>query len=236
MRVHAHAIATVIVAAALAAGCASTAPSSATVAAIDAAVADPARPDADRARDADRKPAGYYTRILSAVVGPTGHVHAMALARPPGSADGPEPGAAVRQFASDPHYANVGVETFSLSGPALPQRADVIWTSQNYHDLHGIAGADLVAFDKAVFAALKPGGTFLVLDHAAEAGSGARDVKTRHRIDPALVRTEALAAGFVLDAQSNILANPADTHLAGSADPAIRSHTDQFVFRFRKPL
>ena len=256
MKNSARAIAAAAWIATLTAGCASISRSPVDVAAIDAAVADPARPDADRSRDADRKPAacvafagvkrgdvvvellpgrGYYSRILSAVVGPAGQVHALVLARPPGSSDGPEPGAAVRAIAADPHYANLSVETFRLANPELPQHVDVVWTSQNYHDLHGIAGADLVAFDKAVFAALKPGGVFLVLDHSAESGSGARDVKTRHRIDPALVREEALAAGFTLDAESDVLANPADSHLTGSVDPAVRGHTDQFVFRFRRP-
>ena len=89
--------------------------------------------------------------------------------------------------------------------------------------------------NKAIYDALKPGGIYLVLDHAAAAGSGLRDTETLHRIDPAAVKKEVLAAGFVLDGESDVLHNPQDDHTAKVFDPAIRGKTDKFIFRFRKP-
>ena len=95
--------------------------------------------------------------------------------------------------------------------------------------------ADVPAFNKAVFAALKPGGVYVVLDHAAVAGSGISATETLHRIDPARVKSDVLAAGFKLDAESTILANAADDHTKKVFDPSVRGHTDQFLFRFKKP-
>ena len=95
--------------------------------------------------------------------------------------------------------------------------------------------ADVAAFNRNVYAALKPGGYFIVLDHAAEAGSGLRDTDTIHRIDEAAVKSEVEAAGFVLDGESTILANPADDHKLMVFNPAIRGKTDQFLLRFKKP-
>ena len=209
---------------------------------IAAAVADPARPAADRARDDNRKPAeivafagvaegakvaellpggGYYTRILSKAVAARGHVYAMVagefLARRPMGAD------AVKAIASDPAYANVSVITAPFAAFKTPEPVDLVWTSDNYHDLKIPAlGADTAALDKAIFAALKPGGVFLVLDHAAAPGSGTRDVATLHRIDPEVVKSEVLAAGFVLDGTSDVLRNPADDHSQKVFDGAIR--------------
>jgi predicted methyltransferase len=86
-----------------------------------------------------------------------------------------------------------------------------------------------------VFDDLKPGGIYLVLDHAAEAGSGARDTKTLHRIDPEAVKKEVLAAGFVLAGSSDLLRQPSDAHAVKVFDPAVRGKTDQFILKFRKP-
>jgi predicted methyltransferase len=232
-------------------GCATAA----TTPAIDAAVADPARPAADKDRDANRKPAevvafaglkpgdkvvdllpggGYFTRIFSKTVGAKGHVYAMVpgemIARRPQGADG------VKAIAADPAYANVSVGTAPFAEFKTPEKVDLIWTSLNYHDMKipGL-GIDTAQLDKAIFAALKPGGVFLVIDHAAEPGSGTRDVSTLHRIDPEVVKTEVLAAGFVLDGTSDALRNPADDHHEKVFDGAIRGKTDQFVLRFRKP-
>src|SRR5690606_27922322 len=117
-----------------------------------------------------------------------------------------------------------------------PEKADVIWTSQNYHDLHlPRMNVDVAAVNRAVFAALKPGGLFVVVDHAAAPGSALETVGTLHRIDPAIVRREVEAAGFRFDGESQVLRNPSDDHAAKVFDPAIRGHTDQFVYRFRKP-
>jgi predicted methyltransferase len=89
--------------------------------------------------------------------------------------------------------------------------------------------------DKAVFKALKSGGIFLVLDHAAQSGSGFRDTSTLHRIDPDAVKQEVESAGFKLLGESTVLQNKADPHTAKVFDPAIRGHTDQFIMKFRKP-
>jgi predicted methyltransferase len=112
-----------------------------------------------------------------------------------------------------------------------------VFIRQNYHDLYDkfMGPADVPAFNKAVFAALKPGGVYVVLDHAAVAGSGIGATETLHRIDPARVKADVLAAGFKLDAESTILANASDDHTKKVFDPSIRGHTDQFLYRFKKP-
>ncbi|MBV9725404.1 MAG: class I SAM-dependent methyltransferase, partial [Gammaproteobacteria bacterium] len=94
---------------------------------------------------------------------------------------------------------------------------------------------DVAAINRAVFAALKPGGIYLVLDHAAEAGSGLRDTNTLHRIDEETVKQEVTAAGFKLAAESDELRNKADPHTAKVFDSEIKGHTDQFMLKFRKP-
>ena len=95
--------------------------------------------------------------------------------------------------------------------------------------------ADVPAFNRAVFAALRPGGVYVILDHAAAAGSGLSATETLHRIDPAAVKADMKAAGFVFDGESAILANAADPHTKMVFDPSIRGHTDQFLLRFKKP-
>ena len=217
---------------------------------ISAAVADAGRPAEDKERDANRKPAetiafagikkgdhvaellpggGYFTRIFSKVVGDKGVVYALV---PPPRPNGPDPAAAANAIAA----ADKNVKVATLGQDKLaPEPVDVVWTSQNYHDLHNRPNADLAAFNKNVFEALKPGGTYLVLDHAAEAGSGTRDTSTLHRIDPEVVKTEVTAAGFKLEGSSDVLKNPQDPHTANVRDPSIRGKTDQFILKFRKP-
>jgi predicted methyltransferase len=95
--------------------------------------------------------------------------------------------------------------------------------------------ADLAVINKQVFAALKPGGLYIILDHAAAAGSGLRDTETLHRIDEAAVKQEVLAAGFKLVGESKVLRNPKDPHDKLVFDPSIRHHTDQFILKFMKP-
>jgi len=225
--------------------------------AIAAALADPARPDADRQRDPNRKPAetlqfagvapgeqvgellpggGYFTRLLSKTVGASGHVYAVA---PPRAADAPanapDFAARVKLIAADPAYANVSVLVEPLSAIQFPVPLDLVWTSQNYHDFHNLPGLDLATLDKQVFAALKSGGIYLVLDHAAAPGSADRDTATLHRIDPETVKREVLAAGFRFVGSSDLLRNPQDPHTAAVFDPLIRGKTDQFILKFVKP-
>jgi predicted methyltransferase len=220
---------------------------------ILAAVGDPARPAEDVARDANRKPAesiafstmspgqvvvdflpgrGYFTRIFSKVVGPTGKVFALVpaenLARRAEAAD------PVKAIAANRAYANVTVINPAMAAFSLPEPADLVWTSLNYHDLH-VAKVDMGPVNKAIFAALKPGGVYFVIDHVGPAGTGASRSAELHRIDPAFVKAEILAAGFLFDAESDILHNPDDDHLTRNVDGSIRGKTDQFVYRFRKP-
>jgi predicted methyltransferase len=238
----------------LAAACASAAPIPDNIA---AAVADGSRPDADKQRDANRKPAeslafagvkpgeqvaellpggGYYTRIFSKAVGASGHVYALVPAPLPNApADAPDFAARVKVIAADPNYSNLSVVVEPFSQLAVPAPVDLVWTSQNYHDLHNFPGLDVGVFNKMVFDDLKPGGIYLILDHTAEAGSGSRDTKTLHRIDPEIVKKEVLAAGFVFVGSSNLLHQPSDSHTLKVFDPSVRGKTDQFILKFRKP-
>ena len=222
---------------------------------ITAAIASSDRPAADTSRDALRKPAemlaftgikpgdvvadimpgeGYFTRLFSKLTGAKGKVFAVVpaefLAVQPKGAD------KVAAIAAQPAFANVTVIATPSATLALPRAVDVAWTSQNYHDLYGFFGADqAAAFDRAVFAMLRPGGTFVVIDHSAVPGSSATSPKTLHRIDEATVKAQLLAAGFVLAESSDVLRNPADARTAVVFAPEIRGHTDQFVLKFRKP-
>ncbi|MDR2196047.1 MAG: hypothetical protein LBE50_05535, partial [Gallionellaceae bacterium] len=157
---------------------------------ISAAVADSARPAEDTARDAGRKPTdtltfadikpgmqiaelipggGYYTRLLSAAVGADGHVYALI---PPPKPNLPDSAKAIGAIAADAHYGNITISTLSYAEPALglSQQVDLVWTTNNYHDMHNaLDEAGIVAFNKIVFDALKPGGAYIVIDHATAA-------------------------------------------------------------------
>jgi predicted methyltransferase len=111
----------------------------------------------------------------------------------------------------------------------------VVWTSENYHDLHNpvFGTPDMKAFDSVIFKALKPGGVFIVEDHAADPGSGARDTNTLHRIDAELVKQEVVSAGFVFEAASDVLHNADDTHQAKVFE--LNGRSDKFLLKFRKP-
>jgi predicted methyltransferase len=224
---------------------------------LAAAIADPGRPAADTERDANRKPAatlefagiapglkiaellpggGYFTRIMSKAVGSSGHIYALVPAPSPDApANTPDFAARVKALAADPNYSNVSVVVEPFGQLKTPVPVDMVWTSQNYHDLHNLPGLDLVVFNQMVFEALKPGGIYFILDHATEAGAGVSETATLHRIDPETVKREVLAAGFEFVGSSNILRQPGDPHTAKVFDPAVRGRTDQFILKFRKP-
>jgi len=224
---------------------------------VAAALADAGRTDADKQLDEERRPAsmvffagikpgsrvmdlmpgqGYFTRIFAKVVGPTGYVYAYSPTEIDSLIQKRYPGVDVtKQFAA---YPNVTVLHAPINSLYAPESLDVVWTSQNYHDLHDTfyKPADLAVINKAVFKLLKPGGVYIVLDHSAAAGSGLSATETLHRIDEAVVKKEVLAAGFKLVGESNVLRNPKDPRDKLVFDPSIRHHTDQFILKFQKPL
>lgn len=224
---------------------------------IKTAVADDARPPDDKLRDANRKPGetlafaevkageqvgelipggGYFSRIFSKVVGPKGHVFAIVSPRSPTAPpDQPDRSAPIRALAADPNYSNISVEELVAGKISLSAPVDLIFTAQNYHDLHNVPNLDVAAFNKSVFDALKPGGLYVILDHSAKNGSGSRDTNTLHRIDVETVKQEVAAAGFQFVAGSDILKNAADDRTAKVFDPTVRGKTDQFLLKFRKP-
>ncbi|MGH8259741.1 MAG: class I SAM-dependent methyltransferase [Steroidobacteraceae bacterium] len=226
---------------------------------VTAAVADAGRPESDRKRDTERKPtvtlafsgvkpgdkvaelipaAGYYTRMLSKIVGSSGHVYMLVPPSPknrrPGMRDMMTMANAIAQ---NPEYSNVSVVSLAQpgSGFGLPEPVDLLWTTDNYHDFHNFPNADMAAFNKRVFDALKPGGIYFIEDHAAAPGTGTSVTRTLHRIDPAQVRKEVEAAGFEYVGENNALRNPHDPHTKIIFDPSIRGHTDRFILKFRKP-
>jgi len=176
--------------------------------------------------------AGRLTPSLAQAVGPSGKVYAIETAEVAKA----HPESLARMKALAARLPNVIVSEEPIAS-ALPTGLDAVLIRQNYHDLYDkfMGPADVAAFNKSVFAALKPGGVYVVLDHAAKAGSGISATETLHRIDPARVKTDVLAAGFKLDAESSIFANKDDDHTKTVFDPSVRFHTDQFLFRFKKP-
>ena len=214
------------------------------------AVADPKRPAEEVARDPLRHPAeilafaqvapgdkvadirpgaGYFTRLFSDVVGPNGRVYAFVpnrtMARENPTAD--------LLVAA---YSNVTRVNGLLDAMTYPELLDMVFMSQEYHDFH-IPGfdTDVAKMNAAVFAALKPGGRYVVIDHQAAPGAGISAVQTLHRIEGDYLKREVEAAGFVFEGESAVVANPADDHSLNVFDEKIRGRTDQFVYRFRKP-
>ena len=175
---------------------------------------------------------GRLTASLARAVGPTGKVYAVETAE----VVKVHPQVLDMMHSLSTQSPNVIVSEDPVAS-ALPAGLDAVVIRQNYHDLYDkfMGPADVPAFNKAVFAALKPGGVYVVLDHAAAAGSGISATDTLHRIDPARVKEDVLAAGFKLDAESSILANASDDHTKNVFDPSVRGHTDQFLYRFKKP-
>jgi len=219
-----------------------------------AALADPQRPEADRDRDAARKPAellafaqiapgeavgdyimggGYWTRLLSNAVGPAGKVYAFQ----PDEFIAFRPAYGDEQNAAVTGRPNVTALRGPVAAPKFPEKLDTIITVQNMHDLYlgampqGTAPKALAA----LFAALKPGGTLLVVDHSASAGAGIAAANSVHRMDRDAAIAALTAAGFTLEAESVLYLRPEDPRTANVFDPAIRGRTDQFVLRLRKP-
>jgi predicted methyltransferase len=228
----------------------------ATPAYVTAALNDSARPADEKALDPERKPdamitfagikpgsrvmdimpgGGYFTHIFAKVVGDKGYVYAYTPSELDPIIQKRKPGAdPTKQFAA---YSNVTVLHQPIDKLFAPESLDVVWTAQNYHDLHDkfMGPADLAVVNKAVYDALKPGGIYVIVDHSAKDGSGLSATDTIHRIDEAVVKQEVEAAGFKLAAESNVLRNPADPRDKLVFDPSIRHHTDQFVLKFVKP-
>lgn len=226
--------------------------------AIGYLLADPNRPERQRAADVQRKPAqvlelfrlqpgqriidvsagrGYYTRLLAAAVGQGGKVYAHSTEGLI-SVDGLQPEwDAIRA-------ANPNVEMLiGIPGEMeLPRRLDGALFHLAFHDLwwedatYRIPRMDPHRFLKQLHKAVKRGGLVLVVDHAANPGGDPRaETMARHRVDPAVVTAEMTSAGFALEAQSALLANPADDHSKSVYDPAIRGSTERFILLFRKP-
>ena len=223
-----------------------------------AAVADKARPANDTQVDPDRKPAemlefagvkpgqtvidispggGYFTRVFSKAVGPKGTVYAVGSPpRAPQDPSRPPQVPAADAIAADANYSNVkSLHATPLGqGVIVPTPADIAWTSRNYHDFkNGAPNGDMSVFNKSVFNALKPGGTYVILDHAS--APGADVTRTLHRMDQAVVVKEVEAAGFKLAGESKVLRNPADDHNGKVDEGALRGRTDQFILKFTKP-
>jgi len=207
-----------------------------------------ARPEADTNRDAARKPTemlafagvkpgmkvadllpggGYFTRLFSAAVGPTGKVYAWMPTQFPERF-----AAALEPVLKDPDYGNVVVLRQDAAAFAPPESLDVVWTAQNYHDLHN-NGGDPGPLNAAIFKALKPGGVYIVLDHAGNPGTGFSESATLHRIDPAVVKAEVTKAGFKFDGESPALRRTDDPRTGKVFE--LHDKTDQFAYRFKKP-
>jgi len=225
-------------------------------AALDRALADPARATQREAADARRKPGplialagikpgdkvldlipgdGYWTRIFSKIVGPEGRVYAVWPELYARTATGNVQ--TLRQLSADKYYGNIVTEVQPTTTLTAPEPLDVVWTSQNYHDYPDefMGKGDPSILNKAVFQILKPGGTYMIIDHAAKPSRGMADTDTLHRIDPQIVRRQVEAAGFHFAGESDVLANPNDPLDIPVFDKSIRGRTSQFAYKFVKP-
>jgi len=219
---------------------------------IAKAVADPARPTDHREADPLRKPAetlafsgvrpamavgefypggGYFTRLLSDVVGPTGHVYGIENDRWKGAVD------ANNALLAEGRWKNVSMDVQPFGTVKFPKPLDLAWITQNYHDLKiaKYGKVDTIAFDRAVYAALKPGGSFFILDHQGAPGLTDADIEKMHRINRDVVVKEVTSVGFKLAAEGNFLRRAGDDHTKPIFDPSIRGHTDQYALKFVRP-
>jgi predicted methyltransferase len=237
----------------LLAGGLATAAAGAPASYVKAAIADPARPKDDRDADAIRAPAdtlafagvrpgmtvvemfpggGYFTRMIGDVVGGKGRVVAIENAGWKGSVK------ADQALAAEPGRANVDLHVLPFGQlDAAPASADVVWVTQNYHDLKiaQYGTVDTAEFNRRVFQALKPGGVYFILDHEAPNGTDTAGIAKLHRIEKAQVVREVTAAGFQLAEEGAFLRRPADDHTKPIFDAAIRGKTDQYALKFVKP-
>ncbi len=224
---------------------------------VEKAIADSNRPDADKARDENRKPAamlafagikpgsvvvdllpggGYFTRIFAKAVEPNGRVYAyfgtQYDARLKGQGKDPD-----MQFTDlKKVYKNLGVIHGPLPQFVTPEPVDVVWTSLNYHDMHNKSYAmDVNEVNKAIFKSLKPGGYYIVLDHSAAESSGDDVTETLHRIKASTVKKEAEAAGFKLVAEGKDLHYATDDGTKRVFENDVRGRTNQFMLKFQKP-
>lgn len=224
---------------------------------MKAAVADAGRPAADTARDENRKPAdmlvfagigpgkvvvdmlpggGYFTRIFAKAVEPAGRVYAyfgsQYDARLKGQGKDPD-----NQFADLKHtYPNLGVIHGPLPQFVTPQPVDVVWTSQNYHDMHNKQYAmDVNEVNKAIFKSLKPGGYYVIIDHKAAETAGDDVTEALHRIKESTVKKEVEAAGFKLVAEAKDLNYPSDDGTKRVFEADVKGKTNQFMLKFQKP-
>jgi predicted methyltransferase len=177
----------------------------------------------------------YWAEITAPIVGPKGRVSIW------------QPTQFYRQKTYDSYTAlkakqpNVWMRVSPFEAPDLGAGYDFMLINLDYHDVYwesaknGIVRMDPDQWLKTVYAAMKPGAVVGVIDHIANPGETRATVEKYHRIDPAVVKADFKRAGFVLEAESNMLRNPADDHSLNVFDPKIRGKTDRFVFRFRKP-
>ncbi|SDN41633.1 Predicted methyltransferase [Afipia sp. GAS231] len=216
---------------------------------VSAAVADSTRPTGDVKTDLNRKPAetlafagvkpgmsvgeffpggGYFTRMLSGVVGVSGHVYALENVDWTGR---------LKAVIAEGRLTNVSEEALPFGTVSFPKPLDLVWLTQNYHDLKiaQYGQVDTAAFNREVFASLKPGGTYFVLDHEAPVGTDLPTIARLHRIEKAQVIREVTAAGFELIAEGNFLRRPDDDHTLPVKDEKVRGQTDQYALRFVKP-
>lgn len=181
---------------------------------------------------------GYYADIMGRAVGPEGYVVGWNSA---GFGRNEKVVAALK----DVKARNRNTAFYSSPTTAIafaPNSFDFALLHLVYHDAYwesaqfGLPRIDPNTVVKAIWDSVKPGGTVAVIDHVATAGGDTREVVEKlHRIDPAVLRADFERAGFVLEAQSDILRVPADDHSKNVFDPSIRGRTDRFMYRFRKP-
>ena len=221
--------------------------------AIDLAVNDQTRLSEAIERDAARKPAevmkfaglrtgdhvvefapasGYYTALLSRTVGESGHVYAVDPERifeyfPRGREGFPA-------YMKDDPRSNVTYSIQKLDAVDVPGPLDQAWMILYYHDTVWTK-EDRQAMNKIIFDLLKPGGVYLILDHHALSGAPDSVTQDLHRMDAAMAKREIEAAGFILDAESDLLANPDDPRNDSVFGEGRRGNTDRFLWRYKKP-